>query len=72
MAPSVVGQRNQLGPPLAQAEEEREQEHEQQEPVAERDVDGDRAAVRTQHEAAGEHNHVQDHDVLQRERVQRE
>ena len=66
VAGSAVCEQDQLVAALAEREEQREQQDQDQQPVADRHVDGDRAARRAQHEADRDHQDVDDDDMLQR------
>ena len=61
-----VGEQDQFVPPLAQREKQRQQDRQDQQPVADRDVDRDRAGDRAQHEPDRDRQHVDDDDVLER------
>ena len=60
-----------FGAPLAEAEKQGAEQREQEEPVAEGDVDGCRAACRAQHESRGQREHVENDHVLGPEGVGR-
>ena len=72
MARRAVGEQHQLVPPLRQGKKEREQNGQDQQPVADRHVDRDRASGRAQHEPDRDRQHVDDHDVLERPGVKRQ
>ena len=62
----AVRQQHQLVPALAQRQEQRPQHRQDEQPVADRDVDRDRAGDGAQHEADGNRQHVDDDHVFQR------
>ena len=70
MAGRPVRQEDQLVAPLAQRQEQRAQHRQDEQPVADRHVDRDRAGHGAQHEADGNRQHVDDHHVLQRAGIQ--
>ncbi len=72
MAGRAVGEEHELVAPLAQREEQRQQDRQDQQPVADADVDHDGARRRAQHEADRYGQHVDDDDVLQRPGVEGE
>ena len=60
---------DELGAPLSEREEEREQCRADEEPRRDADVDGDRPGCRADHEQRRDDEHVDDHDVLEPQRV---
>ena len=72
VAGRAVREEHEFVPPLAEREKQREQDRQHVQPVADRDVDDDRTGRGTHHETDGNRQHVDDHDVLQRARVERE
>ena len=72
MAGRAVCEQHQFVPPLAEREEQRAENRQHVQPVADRHVDGDGARHRPQHESDRDRQHVEDHDVLERRRIQRE
>ena len=72
MAGRAVGKQHQLVAPLAERQEQRQQDREDVEPVADRDVDRHGARGRAQHEADRDRQHVENDDVLQLAGVQRQ
>ena len=63
-------ERDELVPPLGQGQEEREQQRAHEQPVADLDGDGHAPRHRAQDEAEADGEHVQDHDLLQPERIE--
>ena len=62
---------HELGPPLAEREEEREECRADEEPGRDLHVHGDRARGCPDHEEPRDHEHVDEDDVLEPERVRR-
>ena len=60
---------HELGPPLAEREEEREECRADEEPGRDLHVHGDRAGGRPDHEERRDHEHVDEDDVLEPQRV---
>ena len=52
---------------LAEREKQRQQRRADEQPVADRDIDRHGAGNRTKDESCRDHQHVDDHDVLQRQ-----
>ena len=72
MAGRAVGEQHQLVPPLAERQEQRQQDRQDVEPVADRHVDHHGAGRGAQHEPDRDRQHVDDDDVLQRAGVERQ
>src|SRR5512137_502269 len=65
----LVAQERKFVPPLAESEEQREQEHAYHEPWGDRNIHSNSARICPDHEAHGERDRIDDYDVFQVERV---
>ncbi len=72
MARRTIGQQHELVATLAEREEQRQQDRQHVQPVADRHVDGHGPGGRPQHEPDRDREHVDDDDVLQRTGVERQ
>ena len=62
----LVGEKHELVTALAERQEQRPEDRDEQQPVADRHVDDHRAGRRAKHEPDRDREHVDDDDVLQR------